>query len=94
MVTSFARMTMVIRNSKKGPDHQLGDTFLNKPLAERQTIAQSLRQESRETQANRAESISDAVESEIQHWHQRFSSTLLIRVHRPAVHLTHSACVA
>ena len=64
------------------------DTFLNKPLAERQTIAQSLRQESRETQANRAESISDAVESEIQQWLHRFSSTLLIHghTHRPAVH--------
>ena len=38
------------------------DTFLNKSLAERQTIAQDLRQASRESQANRAESISDAVE--------------------------------
>ena len=64
------------------------DTFLNKPLAERQMIAQSLRQASRESQANRAESISDAVESEIQQWLQQFSSTLLIHghTHRPAVH--------
>ena len=64
------------------------DTFLNKPLVERQMIAKSLRQASRESQANRAESISDAVESEIQQWLQRFRSTLLIHghTHRPAVH--------
>ena len=51
-------------------------------------IAQSLRQASRESQANRAESISDAVESEIQQWLQQFRSRLLIHghTHRPAVH--------
>ena len=74
---------------KKVRSSSWSETFLNKPLAERQTIARDLRQASRETQANCAEAISDAVESEIQQWLQRFSATLLIHghTHRPAVHL-------
>jgi len=73
---------------KKVRSSSWAEAFLNKPLAERQTIAQGIRQASRETQANLAASISDAVESEIQKWLQRFSATLLIHghTHRPAVH--------
>lgn len=62
--------------------------FLAKPLAEREAIAQGLRQASRETQANRAESIGDAVESTIDLWMQDFETDLLIHghTHRPAIH--------
>lgn len=63
--------------------------FLAKPLAEREAIAQGLRQASRETQANRAESIGDAVESTIDLWMQDFEIDLLIHghTHRPAIHV-------
>lgn len=73
---------------KKVRSTDWANNFLNKPLSERQTIAKNLRQVSRETQANRADSICDAVESEIQQWLQRFDSQLLIHghTHRPAVH--------
>ena len=64
--------------------------FLEKPLGERQQIAQGLRQASRETQANRAEAIGDAVESEVNDWMIRFDTRLLVHghTHRPAIHST------
>lgn len=64
--------------------------FLDKPLSERQQIAQGLRQASRETQANRAEAIGDAVESEVYDWMVRFDTQLLVHghTHRPAIHST------
>lgn len=62
--------------------------FLAKPLAERQAIAQGLRQASRENQANRPESIGDAVDSTIALWMDDYAVDLLIHghTHRPAVH--------
>ena len=62
--------------------------FLEKSLGERQQIAQGLRQASRETQANRAEAIGDAVDSEVNDWMSRFDSQLLVHghTHRPAIH--------
>lgn len=64
--------------------------FLDKPLNERQHIAQGLRQASRETQANRAEAIGDAVDSEVNDWMHRFNTQLLVHghTHRPAIHST------
>lgn len=62
--------------------------FLAKPLAERQAIAQGLRQASRENQANRPESIGDAVDSTVALWMHDYVVDLLIHghTHRPAVH--------
>jgi UDP-2,3-diacylglucosamine hydrolase len=64
--------------------------FLAKPLSERQAIADGLRQASRETQANRAEAIGDAVNSEINRWMADYEAKLLVHghTHRPAVQLT------
>jgi UDP-2,3-diacylglucosamine hydrolase len=64
--------------------------FLEKPLGERQQIAQELRQASQETQANRAEAIGDAVDSEVNVWMSRFNTKLLVHghTHRPAIHST------
>jgi len=64
--------------------------FLEKPLGERQQIGQELRQASRETQANRAEAIGDAVDSEVNDWMNRFETQLLVHghTHRPAIHST------
>ena len=65
--------------------------FLDKPLSERQQIAQGLRQASRETQANRAEAIGDAVESEVHDWMVRFDTQSVgawPHTHRPAIHST------
>ncbi len=62
--------------------------FLEKPLSERQAIAEGLRQASRESQANRPEAIGDAVDSEIDLWMRNFGATLMIHghTHRPAIH--------
>lgn len=62
--------------------------FLQKPLAERQAIAKSLRQASRETQANRADAIGDAVDSEVSQLLQEYGCNLLIHghTHRPGIH--------
>jgi UDP-2,3-diacylglucosamine hydrolase len=64
--------------------------FLAKPLSERQAIANKLRQASRETQANRAEAIGDAVDSEINRWMSDYKAKLLVHghTHRPALHQT------
>lgn len=64
--------------------------FLAKPLSERQAIADGLRQASRETQANRAEAIGDAVDSEINRWMADYEAKLLVHghTHRPALHWT------
>jgi UDP-2,3-diacylglucosamine hydrolase len=64
--------------------------FLAKPLSERQAIADGLRQASRETQANRAEAIGDAVDSEINRWMADYAAKLLVHghTHRPALHRT------
>ena len=74
------------RAEVRAPDWQA--TFLAKPLSERQSIAEGLRQASRETQANRPESIGDAVDQTVDAIMQEYSVDLLIHghTHRPAIH--------
>lgn len=64
-------------------------TFLNKPLEERRAIAEGLRQNSRETQANRPEAIGDVAQATVDRWMFGDSSDLLIHghTHRPAIHV-------
>lgn len=63
-------------------------TFLNKPLIERQAIAEELRRTSRETQANRAEAIGDAVDEAVDGLMENQRASVLIHghTHRPAMH--------
>ena len=62
--------------------------FLAKPLDERQAIADGLRAASRETQANRPESIGDAVDQTVDAVMQAHGVDVLIHghTHRPAIH--------
>ena len=64
------------------------NTFLNKPLIERQAIAEELRRTSRETQANRAEAIGDAVDEAVDGLMENQRASVLIHghTHRPAIH--------
>ena len=64
--------------------------FLEKPLSERQAIADGLRQASRESQANRPEAIGDAVDSEIDLWMRDYGANLMVHghTHRPAIQQT------
>ena len=66
------------------------EQFLQKPLPDRQEIAEGLRQASREAQANRPEAIGDAVSSEIELWMTRYSAAVLVHghTHRPAIQPT------
>jgi UDP-2,3-diacylglucosamine hydrolase len=74
------------RAEVRSPDWQAA--FLAKSLSERQSIAESLRNTSRETQANRQESIGDAVEQTVNTVMQEHAVDLLLHghTHRPAVH--------
>ena len=64
------------------------NAFLTKPLVERQTIAQELRRASRETQANRAEAIGDAVDTAVEGLMENQHVSVLVHghTHRPAIH--------
>ncbi|MDO9357684.1 MAG: UDP-2,3-diacylglucosamine diphosphatase [Polaromonas sp.] len=67
------------------------ETFLAKPLAERQAIAQGLRQQSREQHARRqqaGESFIDVDAAAAAHWLQAANAPTLIHghTHQPAVH--------
>ena len=64
------------------------NTFLSKPLIERQAIAQELRRTSRETQANRAEAIGDVVDTAVDGLMENQHISVLIHghTHRPAIH--------
>ena len=64
------------------------NAFLNKPLIERQAIAQELRRTSRDTQANRAEAIGDAVDTAVEGLMETQHASVLIHghTHRPAIH--------
>ena len=61
--------------------------FLSKPLSERQAIAQGLRNASRETQANRPESIGDAVQATVCECMESADVSALVHghTHRPGM---------
>lgn len=74
------------RKMVRNPDWQ--QAFLDKPLAEREAIAQQLRETSRSETAGKAENITDVSPAAVAELMQREQVNLIIHghTHRPAVH--------
>lgn len=80
--TDYLAFRKMVRSSQWQTD------FLNKPIAERQAIAEALRQQSQNANSNKAEDIMDVTQSDVIKDMQHFKVNRLIHghTHRPAVH--------
>ena len=80
--TDYLAFRKMVRSSQWQTD------FLNKPIAERQAIAEALRQQSQNANSNKAEDIMDVTQSDVIKDMQHFGVNTLIHghTHRPAIH--------